>query len=91
MEERDNKMLEFMITVLLADYDMMGLITYDNRPADEYAPEARTILRYLEKEDYEVKLDILAEEIQYIFEVWFDVRPSIRPCILIADEIKKMI
>ena len=91
MEERDNKVLEFMITFLLADYDVMGLITYDNRPVDEYAPEARTIVRYLEKENYEVKLDILAEKIQYIFEVWFDVRPSIRPCILIADEIKKMI
>ena len=91
MEERDNKVLEFMITCLLADYDVMGLITYDNRPADEYAPEARTIVRYLEKEDYEVKLDVLAEKIQHIFEVWFDVQPSIRPCILIADEIKKMI
>ena len=91
MEERDNKVLEFMITYLLADYDVMGLITYDNRPVDEYAPEARTIVRYLEEEDYEVKLDILAEKIQHIFEVWFDVRPSIRPCILIADDIKRMI
>jgi hypothetical protein len=91
MDERDNKMLEFMITVLLADYDMMGLITYDNRTADEYAPEARTILRYLEKENYEVKLDILAKRIQYIFTCWFDIQPSIVPCILIADEIKKMI
>ncbi len=91
MDERDEKMLEFMITVLLADYDLMGLITYDNRPFDEYGPEARTILRYIVKEDYDVKLDILAERIQYIFLCWFDIQPDIVPCILLADEIKKMI
>ena len=91
MEERNNEMLEFMITVLLADYDLMGLITYNNRPYDEYVPEARTILRFIEKEDYEVKLDILAERIQYIFLCWFDVQPDIVPCIMIANEIKMMI
>ena len=91
MEEKDREMLEFMVTVLLADYDLMGLIAHYNRPADEYSPEARSIVRFIDKEDYEVKLDILAEKIQYIFEVWFDIQPSIVPCILIADEIKKMI
>ena len=44
MDEQNRDMLEFMITVLLADYDLMGLITYGNRPYDEYAPEARTIM-----------------------------------------------
>ena len=91
MDESNREMLEFMVTVLLADYDMMGLITYGDKSYNEYAPEARTILRYLEEHNYEVKLDTLANQIQYIFEVWFNVAPPIRPCILIADEIKKMI
>ena len=91
MDESNREMLEFMITVLLADYDMMGLITYGDKPYNEYAPEARTILNYLEGHNYEVKLDTLANQIQYIFEVWFNFAPPIRPCILIADEIKKMI
>ena len=91
MEEDNKKMLEFMITVILADYDIMGLITYGNRPHDEYSPEARTILNYLESEDYDVYLDVLAEKVQYIFEVWFNQKPSIEPCILIAREIMRMI
>jgi hypothetical protein len=91
MEEGNREMLEFMLTVLLADYDLMGLIEYNNRPYDEYSPEARTILRYLESQDYQVKLDVLAEKIQYIFTVWFDVQPNIVPCIKIAREIKLMI
>lgn len=91
MEERDLEMLEFMITVLLADYDLMELIKYKHRPHTEYAPEARTILRYLDSVDYEVKLDILAFKIQYIFEVWFNRKPNIIKCIMIAREIKLMI
>lgn len=91
MEERNKEMLEFMITVILADYDMMGLITYGNRPHTEYAPEARTILRFLEEQEYDIKLDTLALKIQYIFEVWFNQQPSIVPCINIAREIKLMI
>ena len=91
MEEGNREMLEFMLIVLLADYDMMGLIKYYNRPHDEYAPEARTILRYLEQEEYDVHLDVLAERIQYIFEVWFNQAPSIVPCIKLAREIKLMI
>ena len=91
MEEGNKELLEFMLTVLLADYDLMGLIKYYNRPHDEYAPEARTILRYLDKEDYNVALDELAFKIQYIFEVWFDQTPNIVPCIKIAREIKLMI
>lgn len=91
MEERNREMLEFMLIVLLADYDLMGLIEFYNRPHDEYAPEARTILNYLESEDYEVYLDELALKIQYIFEVWFNARPSIVPCIKLAREIKLMI
>ena len=91
MEEHNREMLEFMVTAILADYDMMGLITYGNRPHDEYAPEARTILLYLEEWNYEVKLDVLAEKIQYIFEVWFNQAPKIEPCIKIAREIKLMI
>lgn len=91
MEEGNRKMLEFMITVILADYDMMGLIKYYNRPCDEYAPEARTILRFLEEHEYDIKLDVLALKVQYIFEVWFNQQPSIIPCINIAREIKLMI
>ena len=91
MDERNKEMLEFMVTVLLADYDMMGLIEEKNRPYDEYGPEARTIVRYLEQQDYEVKLDILAQKIHYIFELWFNKAPNIVPCILIAREIKLMI
>jgi hypothetical protein len=91
MEEKDDRMLEFMITVLLADYDLMGLITYGDRPYDEYGPEARTILRYIVHEDYDVKLDVLASKIQYIFLCWFDVQPSIVPCIMLANEIKLML
>ena len=91
MEGNERRMLEFMITVILADYDLMGLITYGNKPHDEYAPEARTILRYLDECDYEVKLDTLACKIQYIFEIWFNQKPKIEPCIKIAREIKLMI
>ena len=91
MEDGNKEMLEFMLTVLLADYDLIGLIKYGNRPHNEYAPEARTILRYLEHEDYDVKLDVLAYKIQYIMEIWFNVQPPIRPCIEMANEIKKMI
>ena len=43
MEERNDEMLEFMITAILADYDLMGLIAR-GAPHDEYGPEARTIL-----------------------------------------------
>lgn len=91
MEEGNKEMLEFMLTVLLADYDLMGLIKYYNRPHDEYAPEARTILKYLEHECYNVALDELAFKIQYIFEVWFNQQPSIIPCVKLAREIKLMI
>ena len=91
MEENNREILEFMITVILADYDMMGLIRYGNRPHNEYAPEARTILLYLEEWNYEVKLDVLADEIQYIFEVWFNQKPPLSSCVLIAREIKLMI
>ena len=91
MEEGNKEMLEFMLIVLLADYDLMGLIKFYNRPHDEYAPEARTILNYLESEDYEVYLDELASKIQYIFEVWFGTCPSIKSCIKLAREIKLMI
>ena len=55
MDENNREMLEFMVTVLLADYDMMGLITYGDKSYNEYAPEARTILTYLEEHNYEVK------------------------------------
>lgn len=91
MEERNKEMLEFMLTVLLADYDLIGLIKYGNRTHEEYGPEARTILRYLESVDYEVGLDTLALKIQYIFEVWFNIQPNIVPCIQMAREIKLMI
>lgn len=91
MEEGNKDMLEFMLIVLLADYDMMGLIKYYNRSHEEYAPEARTILRYLEYKEYDVGLDELAFKIQYIFEVWFNRRPSIVSCIKLAREIKLMI
>lgn len=91
MEEGNKEMLEFMLIVLLADYDLIGLIEYGNRPYDEYGPEARTILRYLESQDYEVCLDVLAEKIQYIFTVWFGIKPNIVPCIKMAREIKLMI
>jgi hypothetical protein len=91
MEEGNREMLEFMLIVLLADYDLMGLIKNYNRPHDEYAPEARTILRYLETEEYDIYLDELAFKIQYIFEVWFNRQPDIVPCIKLAREIKLMI
>ena len=91
MDEKDKEMLEFMVTVLLADYDLMGLIAHYNRPSDEYSPEARSIVRFIENEDYKVKLDVLAERIQYIFTCWFDIRPELGPCVMIANEIKKMI
>lgn len=90
MEERDEKMLEFMTTAILADYDLMGLISR-GAPHDEYSPEARTILRYLKDADYEVKTDVLAHRIQYIFAVWFNEEVDIVPCIMIANELKKMI
>ena len=90
MEERDEKMLEFMTIAILADYDLMGLISY-GAPHDEYSPEARTILRFLKDVDYEVKLDVLAYRIQYIFAVWFNEEVNIIPCIMIANELKKMI
>ena len=91
MEERDNEMLEFMITAILADYDMMTLINKYKRPYDEYGPEARTILRYIELKDYDVPVDILAGKIQYIFNIWFNKAPDIIPCIKIAHEIKLML
>lgn len=91
MEEGNRDMLEFMLTVLLADYDLIGLIQYGGKNYDEYAPEARTILRYLESVEYDVKLDILANKIQYIMGEWFNIQPPIRPCIEMANEIKKMI
>lgn len=91
MEEGNRDMLEFMLIVLLADYDLIGLIKNYNRPHDEYGPEARTILRYLEYNDYDVGLDVLAYKIQYIFEIWFNVKPNIIPCIKLAREIKLMI
>ena len=91
MEERNKEMLEFMITVLLADYDMMRLIELKNRPYDEYGPEARTILNYIDGCGYDVKLDTLAQQIHYIFEIWFDQSPDIVSCIKIAREIKLMI
>lgn len=91
MEERDLEMLEFMVTALLADYDIIGLIKYGNKDHTEYGPEARTIIRYLIENDFDIKLDILARKIQYIFEVWFDIQPDIVPCIMIAREIKLMI
>lgn len=90
MEERDEKMLEFMITVILADYDVMGLIAM-GAPSDEYGPEARTILRYIIEENYSVKMDVLANKIQYIFLIWFDEYIDMTECIMIANEIKKMI
>jgi hypothetical protein len=90
MEERDEKMLEFMTIAILADYDLMGLISR-GASHDEYSPEARTILRYLKDADYEVKTDVLAYRIQYIFAVWFNEEIDIVPCIMIANELKKMI
>ena len=90
MEERDEKMLEFMLTVLLADYDLMGLIAR-GAPHDEYGPEARTLLRFLRGNDYKVKMDVLANRIQYVFLVWFDEHVNLIPCVMIANEIKKMI
>lgn len=90
MEERNKEVLEFLITVLLADYDMMGLIAR-GAPYEEYGPEARTILRYLESEDYNVALDVLALKIQYIFEIWFSVKPNLVPCIKIAKEINMLL
>jgi len=90
MDERNEEMLEFMIIALLADYDLMGLVSM-GAPHDEYSPEARTILRYIVNEDYDVKLDVLAERIQYIFLCWFDSQIDMVPCIMIANEIKKMI
>ena len=91
MEEGNRDMLEFMLIVLLADYDLIGLIQYGDRNYDEYAPEARAILRYLESVEYDVKLDTLANKIQHIMEAWFNIQPPIRPCIEMANEIKKMI
>lgn len=91
MEEGNKEMLEFMLIVLLADYDMMGLIKSYGRPHDEYSPEARTILRYLESVEYDVRLDVLASQIQYIFLCWFNKRVDIVKCIQLANEIKKMI
>ena len=91
MEEKDKEMLEFMITAMLADYDLMGLIINYNRPATEYSPEARSIVRFIEKENYNVKLDVLAERIRYIFLCWFDIQPEFGPCVMIANEIKKML
>ena len=90
MEERDEKMLEFMTTAILADYDLMGLISR-GAPHDEYGPEARTIIRFLRTVDFEVKTDVLAYRIQYIFAVWFNEEVDIVPCIMIANELKKMI
>lgn len=91
MEEGNREMLEFMLIVLLADYDLMGLIKYYGRPHDEYGPEARTILRYLESVEYIVPLDVLAQNIQYIFYVWFNRKVDLVKCIQLANEIKKMI
>ena len=90
MDERDEKMLEFMTTAILADYDLMGLISR-GAPHDEYSPEARTIIRFLRTVDFEVKTDVLAYRIQYIFAVWFNEEVDIVPCIMIANELKKMI
>ena len=90
MEERDEKMLEFMTTAILADYDLMGLISR-GAPHDEYGPEARTIIRFLRTVDFEVKTDVLAYRIQYIFAIWFNEEVDIVPCIMIANELKKMI
>lgn len=90
MEERNEKMLEFMITAILADYDLMGLIVR-GAPSDEYGPEARTILHYLTEENYNVKIDTLANRVQYTFLIWFDEQVDMVPCIMIANEIKKMI
>ena len=90
MEEGNKEMLEFMLIVLLADYDLMGLIVR-GAPSDEYGPEARTILRYLTEENYNVKIDTLANRVQYTFLIWFDEQVDMIPCIMIANEIKKMI
>ena len=90
MEERDEEMLEFMTIAILADYDLMGLISR-GAPHDEYGPEARTIIRFLRTVDFEVKTDVLAYRIQYIFAVWFNEEVDIVPCIMIANELKKMI
>lgn len=90
MEERNDEMLEFMITAILADYDLMGLIA-KGRSHDEYGPEARTILRYIIEEDYNVKLDVLAKKIRYILEIWFSRTFKLKYCIMIANEIKKML
>lgn len=90
MEERDEKMLEFMTIAILADYDLMGLISR-GAPHDEYGPEARTIIRFLRTVDFEVKTDVLAYRIQYIFAIWFNEEVDIVPCIMIANELKKMI
>lgn len=90
MEERNDEMLEFMITTILADYDLMGLIE-QGRSHDEYGPEARTILRYIIEQDYDVKLDVLAKKIQYILEIWFSKTFNFKYCIMIANEIKKML
>lgn len=90
MEERNDEMLEFMITAILADYDLMGLIAR-GAPHDEYGPEARTILRYLIENDYDVKLDTLAFKIQYILEIWFSVQFNLTYCTMMANEIKKML
>lgn len=90
MDERDEKMLEFMTIAILADYDLMGLIAR-GAPHDEYGPEARTIIRFLKAQDFEVKTDVLAYRIQYIFAIWFNEEVDIVPCIMIANELKKMI
>lgn len=90
MEERNDEMLEFMITAILADYDLMGLIAR-GAPHVEYGPEARTILRYLIENDYDVKLDTLAFKIQYILEIWFSVKFNLKYCVMMANEIKKML
>ena len=90
MEERDEQMLEFMTIAILADYDLMGLIAR-GASHDEYAPEARTIIRYIKAVDYQAKTDVLAYRIQYIFAIWFNEEVDMVPCIMIANELKKMI
>lgn len=90
MEEGNRGMLEFMITAILNDYDLTGIILR-GKPDDDYGPEARYITTYLEEHNYEVKLDILAEYVRYTFYMWFDEYVDIVPCIMIANEIKKMI
>ena len=82
------KPITTLVTKVLAEYDIEGLIS-SGAPEDEYLVEAESITAFLINNRHKLNDSLLADNIQYVFIRYFGNLIDYNNCILIARDIMK--